>query len=60
MPGLLKLYRSKKGALGEKMEDEVLLCLTFLEEYEYAFFIRETEKDVGFSKNTLVDMCQYK
>lgn len=64
MPGLLKLYRSKKGALGEKMEDlldkldekvsEVLLCLTFLEEYEYTFLIRETEKDVGFSKNTLL------
>ncbi|XP_034021461.1 uncharacterized protein LOC117506035 [Thalassophryne amazonica] len=42
VPGLLKLYRSKKGALGEKMEDlldkldeqmsEVLLCLAFLKE----------------------------
>ncbi|TWW77702.1 hypothetical protein D4764_12G0010920 [Takifugu flavidus] len=57
VPGLLKLYRSKKGALGEKMEDlldkldeqvrEVLLCLTFLEEYEYTSLIRETEKDTS-------------
>ncbi len=45
VPGLLKPYRSKKGAFGEVMDDlldkldeqvsEVLLCLAFLEEYEY-------------------------
>lgn len=36
----------------DELVSEVLLCLTFLEEYEDTSVIRETEKDVGFSKNT--------
>lgn len=61
MPGLLKLYRSKKGALGEDMEDildkldeQVSAPLPDIFRREYTFVI--TEKNVGFSQNTSMEM----